>query len=270
MHLNGMKHFCPKCKTVVSAIASDQTTVVNGRAVILAGDKTTCGATFLGNQNLVISQPKSSSTMSKLNSAQSPVAKAALSLPNTAMSFSGGKNAQSGSVFSPDGNRVDSGGLRGLLNEVTFGVSEKAFNALGIEPANAKSLESGEKVGAIAAAVIGPGKGKIAVEAIENTVKTGGKYFPKVSSLPKDKHGNPIPSSPYPHTQIATKEGRKGDYLQGREWGYDKNGKIELKRDIDFTDHGRPQNHPNPHQHEWLDNPTGGTKQRSKNAKGLD
>ena len=71
VHLNGMKHFCPKCKTVVSAIASDQSTIVNGRAVVLAGDKTTCGATFLGNQHLVVAQPKSSSSassaMSKLN-----------------------------------------------------------------------------------------------------------------------------------------------------------------------------------------------------------
>ena len=36
-------------------------------------------------------------------------------------------------------------------------------------------------------------------------------------------------------------------------------------RDIDFTDHDRPQKHPNPHQHEHLPNPTGGTPERSKN-----
>ncbi len=30
-------------------------------------------------------------------------------------------------------------------------------------------------------------------------------------------------------------------------------------KDIDFTDHGRPQNHPNPHEHKWKPNPTGGT-----------
>ena len=127
VHLNGMKHFCPKCKTVVSVIASDQTTIVNGRAAVLAGDKTICGATFLGNQHLVVAQPKSSSSassaMSKLNNTQSPIAKAALSLPNTAMSFSGEKKSQPESVFSPDGNRVDSDGLRGALNSVTFGLS---------------------------------------------------------------------------------------------------------------------------------------------------
>ncbi|CAB1213295.1 PAAR domain-containing protein [Acinetobacter bouvetii] len=55
VHLNGMKHFCPQCKTIVSAIASDQSTSVKGRAVVLVGDKTTCGATFMPNQNLVVS-----------------------------------------------------------------------------------------------------------------------------------------------------------------------------------------------------------------------
>ncbi len=47
VHLNGMKHFCPKCRMVVSAIAADQSTTVLGRAVVIAGDKTNCGAYFL-------------------------------------------------------------------------------------------------------------------------------------------------------------------------------------------------------------------------------
>jgi uncharacterized Zn-binding protein involved in type VI secretion len=55
VHLNGMKHFCPKCKATVAAIASDQTTTVKGRAVVIVGDKTTCGASFMPNQNLVVS-----------------------------------------------------------------------------------------------------------------------------------------------------------------------------------------------------------------------
>ncbi len=33
-------------------------------------------------------------------------------------------------------------------------------------------------------------------------------------------------------------------------------------RDIDFTDHGRPQNHTYPHQHRWVENPTGGSLRR--------
>nr|NGX37493.1 tRNA(Glu)-specific nuclease WapA [Chlamydiota bacterium] len=61
-----------------------------------------------------------------------------------------------------------------------------------------------------------------------------------------------------PHTQLGTKEGRKEKYPQARE--FDENG--NPVRDIDFTDHGRPQNHPNPHQHEHKPNPTGGTRTR--------
>ena len=64
-----------------------------------------------------------------------------------------------------------------------------------------------------------------------------------------------------PHTQLGTKKGSKGTYPQARE--FDQYG--NPVRDIDFIDHGRPQNHPNPHQHEHLPNPTGGTPERSKN-----
>ncbi|WP_180176526.1 MULTISPECIES: PAAR domain-containing protein [unclassified Acinetobacter] len=56
VHLHGMKHYCPKCQTVVSAIAAEQSTTVKGRGVVIAGDRTTCGATFLGNQFLVVSR----------------------------------------------------------------------------------------------------------------------------------------------------------------------------------------------------------------------
>ncbi|GAA5183893.1 hypothetical protein GCM10023345_13240 [Acinetobacter kookii] len=54
VHLHGMKHYCPKCQMVVSAIAAKQSTTVKGRGVVIAGDKTTCGATFLGSQFLVV------------------------------------------------------------------------------------------------------------------------------------------------------------------------------------------------------------------------
>ena len=56
VHLHGMKHYCPQCHAMVSAVAADQSTVVQGRGIVIAGDKTTCGATFLGNQALVISK----------------------------------------------------------------------------------------------------------------------------------------------------------------------------------------------------------------------
>ncbi|MEJ2046412.1 MAG: hypothetical protein P8X74_23725 [Reinekea sp.] len=83
--------------------------------------------------------------------------------------------------------------------------------------------------------------------------------------MPRDKHGNPIPDSDAPHTQLGTKKGRNGDYTQARE--FDGNGKPV--RDIDFTDHGRPQNHPNPHQHRYVPNETGGTLKRLKDAEPL-
>ncbi|MEV4387605.1 polymorphic toxin-type HINT domain-containing protein [Micromonospora sp. NPDC049580] len=86
-----------------------------------------------------------------------------------------------------------------------------------------------------------------------------GDWFPD-RSLPRDQHGNPIPDSEYPHTQLGRKEGRKGSYPQARE--FDENGRPV--RDIDFTDHGRPNvpGHTNPHEHIWLENETGGTLKR--------
>lgn len=47
-------------------------------------------------------------------------------------------------------------------------------------------------------------------------------------------------------------------YTQARE--FDDNGRPI--RDIDFTDHGRPQNHSNPHQHRYIENQTVGTPER--------
>jgi uncharacterized Zn-binding protein involved in type VI secretion len=54
VHLHGMKHYCPQCQAIVSAVATDPSTVVKGRAIVIAGDKTTCGAIFLANQALVV------------------------------------------------------------------------------------------------------------------------------------------------------------------------------------------------------------------------
>ncbi|MEB6678277.1 MULTISPECIES: PAAR domain-containing protein [Acinetobacter] len=56
VHLNGMKHYCPKCQTMVTAISSDLSITVKGRAMLIAGDKTSCGATFLAMQHLTVSQ----------------------------------------------------------------------------------------------------------------------------------------------------------------------------------------------------------------------
>ena len=49
---------------------------------------------------------------------------------------------------------------------------------------------------------------------------------------------------------------RKGKYVQAREFDEDGNP----VRDIDFTDHGMPEQHPNPHQHPRQKN--GGTYRR--------
>lgn len=76
--------------------------------------------------------------------------------------------------------------------------------------------------------------------------------------LPNNPVGIHVPDVDAPHTQLGTKEGRHGKYPQARE--FDEKG--NPVRDIDFTDHGRPQNHPNPHQHEHKPNPTGGTRIR--------
>ena len=83
--------------------------------------------------------------------------------------------------------------------------------------------------------------------------------FPE-RKLPRDEGKLPKadPEAGGAYTQLGQKEGRSGKYDQARE--FDANGKPV--RDIDFTDHGRPANHPNPHQHRYLPNPSGGTPQR--------
>ncbi len=94
-----------------------------------------------------------------------------------------------------------------------------------------------------------------------------GTYQP-ARALPKDPvHKTPVPDTNKPHTQLGTKHSSRGySYTQAREWG--ENG--QLIRDIDFTDHLRPGKHPNPHQHRWEPNSTGGTMKRSKLAEPLD
>lgn len=92
--------------------------------------------------------------------------------------------------------------------------------------------------------------------------------FPPRAPLPRDpRTREPIadPNAAGPHTQVGTKGGRSGPYTQAREFGAD--GKPV--RDIDFTDHGRKGNHPNPHQHRYDKNPTGGTMKRDDNASPL-
>lgn len=88
--------------------------------------------------------------------------------------------------------------------------------------------------------------------------QTSDVYVPD-RPLPRDPHTKePAPETDAPHTELGTRDGDHGKYPQAREF----DGEGKWKRDIDFTDHGRPQNHDCPHQHEYLPNPTGGTPKR--------
>lgn len=79
--------------------------------------------------------------------------------------------------------------------------------------------------------------------------------------MPRKGNGEPAPDpeDTGPHTQLGKKDGSNGTYNQAREF----DGQGNPVKDIDFTDHGR-KDHPNPHQHPYLPNPTGGTLQRGK------
>ncbi|QVL56090.1 MAG: hypothetical protein KFB95_02475 [Simkaniaceae bacterium] len=96
-------------------------------------------------------------------------------------------------------------------------------------------------------------------------LKKSEDVFAPDRKLPLDRHGNKIPDTDAPHTQLGSKISKKTKkpYPQARE--FDAQGKPI--RDIDFTDHGRPHEHPNPHQHVYKDSQTGGTLQR-KSKKG--
>lgn len=92
-------------------------------------------------------------------------------------------------------------------------------------------------------------------------IKESTKGFPS-RPLPQTADGVPIPDTDAPHSQLGTREGRKSPYGKARE--FDNDG--QPVRDIEFTDHGRPQNHPNPHQHRYQENSTGGSRERIKIA----
>lgn len=55
VHVEGMRHICPKCKKTVSAISSGKGFLtVNSKTIIMAGDKASCGATFLPQQSIAV------------------------------------------------------------------------------------------------------------------------------------------------------------------------------------------------------------------------
>lgn len=55
VHLEGMTHYCPLCKTTSTAISSGKGFMMVGdKTIIMANDKATCGASFIPSQNLVL------------------------------------------------------------------------------------------------------------------------------------------------------------------------------------------------------------------------
>ena len=98
-----------------------------------------------------------------------------------------------------------------------------------------------------------------AIERMFSEEAESANRFPN-RELPRYPSGDaaPDPEAEGPYTQLGKREGRNGNYDKARE--FDASGRPV--RDIDFTDHGRPSNHPNPHQHDYLPNFTRGTQQR--------
>ena len=53
-HLGGMSHYCPKCKVISKAIPDPHSLDIFGKLLIVAGNKSTCGAEFLSDQFLLV------------------------------------------------------------------------------------------------------------------------------------------------------------------------------------------------------------------------
>ncbi|QDG54391.1 hypothetical protein FIV42_27695 [Persicimonas caeni] len=178
-----------------------------------------------------------------------------------------------------DGGKVVGAVVLGTLSLATDPVAE-AVEAPG---KIASAVESGDgvqiaSVGAmILVNILTRGKGgkvrKVldeGAEVVEDVAKAGkkakpGSYRPE-REMPKTKHGEHQADTDAPHSQIATKRSKrgKGDYTQAKEWGYDEDGNLVPKRQIDFTDHGRPDKHTSPHQHKYVPNETGGSPKRGE------
>lgn len=55
VHLEGMTHYCPKCKVMSKAIATENGFMqVNGKNPIVAGDLSTCGSQYLKISDLAV------------------------------------------------------------------------------------------------------------------------------------------------------------------------------------------------------------------------
>ncbi|MEU8202723.1 LamG-like jellyroll fold domain-containing protein [Streptosporangium sp. NPDC049046] len=151
--------------------------------------------------------------------------------------------------------------LCGLGHELPFGACDMYDNGLkaragasGYDPTS-DSYKRGKGDGLDAAMALGGGRGG---KGSTTGRVPDGQWFPQRPLLKKN-NGEPMPTVPdAAHTQLGWRKSRRDPYPQARE--FDANGKPV--RDIDFTDHGRPETHTNPHQHNYDPNPTGGTRQR--------
>ena len=168
----------------------------------------------------------------------------------------------------PNGESIG-GYLLGLGEMVLGGALIVTGGVLEIATFGGYTIGCGVQIGA-GIALIGDGLGRTVIEAQDIKMpniswKNTDVYVPD-RPLPRDpRTKEPVPEADGAYTQLGTKDGTKGKYPQARE--FDAQGKPV--KDIDFTDHGRPKNHPNPHEHKWKPNPTGGTPQRSPEAEPL-
>lgn len=130
------------------------------------------------------------------------------------------------------------------LEAVAQQMSDTAAKIRSGDPGEVGNVLGEAAVGIATGAV---GKGASTVKGIAARGRPG-SYTPD-RVLPTDKRGVPTPDSSYPHTQLGRSKPKYGSEPQAREWDYGSNGNLQPKRDIDFTDHGTPSIHPNPHQH---------------------
>lgn len=78
VHLDGMTHYCPKCKVQSRAIASNQGfMIVSDKSIVAIGDTSTCGSRYLKISDLAVmsSGSGSSQTLSKSKNTNNFVSK---------------------------------------------------------------------------------------------------------------------------------------------------------------------------------------------------
>ena len=68
-HLDGMTHFCPKCKIQSRAIASNQGfLIVGGKSIVADGDTSSCGSRYIKISSMAVMTGGSGSGSSSFNS----------------------------------------------------------------------------------------------------------------------------------------------------------------------------------------------------------